>query len=79
MFTVFLHFDWTDPDQSSCFGGPFGNFLTKYFIGYDIMVIASFKNLLPEGMGKYVYSLQGTQNNRTFPIEWPLSIVFVYL
>ena len=37
----------SDPESTICFGGPFGHFITKYFLGYDMMVIASFKNLLP--------------------------------
>lgn len=47
-FTTFI----LDPSQSTCFGGPFGQFLTKYFLGYDMMIIASFKHLLPPNLGK---------------------------
>ena len=42
----------TDPDKTDCFGGRFGNVLTKYFLGYEVMIISSFKNLLPEKLGK---------------------------
>ena len=41
-----------DPEQARCFGGPFGKFLSKYFLGYDMMIITSFKTLLPTGHGK---------------------------
>lgn len=41
-----------DPENSTCFGGSFGQFITKYFIGYDMMIIGSFKNLLPLVQGK---------------------------
>lgn len=37
----------TDPENTTCFGGPFGRFISRYFLGYEMMVIASFKNLLP--------------------------------
>ena len=43
-----------DPDNSTCFGGSFGFLLTKLFFGYEMMVIASFKYLLPEGHSKVV-------------------------
>ena len=41
-----------DPDKTNCFGGRFGKVLTKYFLGYEVMIISSFKNLLPEKVGK---------------------------
>ncbi len=41
-----------DPEQVTCFGGSFGQFLSKYFLGYDMMVISSFKGLLPPGHGE---------------------------
>ena len=44
-----------DPHKSSCFGGPFGQLLTEYFLGYDMMVISSFKDLLPSNLGKSVH------------------------
>ena len=43
-----------DPETSKCFGGPFGQFISKYLLGYDMMIIASFKNLL--------HPTQGTHN-----------------
>ncbi len=46
---------YTDPNETDCFGGWFGNVLTKYILGYDMMIISSFKNLLPEKVGAYVH------------------------
>ena len=42
------------PENATCFGGQFGQFITKYFLGYDMMIIASFKNLLPLVQGEYM-------------------------
>ena len=33
------HLSLPDPDETDCFGGMFGNTLTKYFLGYDIMSV----------------------------------------
>ena len=41
-----------DPSKNTCFGGSFGKFLTKYFLGYEMMVISSFKDLMPQTYGK---------------------------
>ena len=43
-----------DPEKVSCFGGSFGRFITKYFFGYEMMIISSFKNLLPIEQGTYI-------------------------
>lgn len=40
-----------DPENTTCFGGKFGRFITKYMLGYEMMIIASFKNLLPAIQG----------------------------
>ena len=40
-----------DPENNTCFGGGFGRFITKYILGYEMMIIASFKNLLPASQG----------------------------
>lgn len=50
-----------DPNKSTCFGGPFGQFLTEYFLGYDMMVISSFKGLLPSNRGKLSLLHSNTQ------------------
>lgn len=42
----------TDPSKNTCFGGGFGQFLTQHFLGYDMMVISSFRGLLPSNRGK---------------------------
>lgn len=41
-----------DPENSTCFGGQFGYFISKYLLGYEMMIIASFKDLLPAGQGR---------------------------
>lgn len=47
---------YADPSKVTCFGGPFGQFLTEYFLGYDMMVISSFKSLLPSNRGKELFA-----------------------
>jgi hypothetical protein len=42
---------YIDPENNTCFGGGFGRFITKYILGYEMMIIASFKNLLPASQG----------------------------
>lgn len=54
-----------DPDMITCFGGSFGQFITKYFLGYDMMVISSFKGLLPSNHGK---RLNVHNNSHTFAL-----------
>ena len=53
----------TDPDKTNCFGGRFGKVLTKYFLGYEVMIISSFKNLLPEKVGKPLAVCAYNNNN----------------
>ncbi len=52
---IVYNYACTDPKETDCFGGWFGSFLTKYFLGYDMMIISSFKNLLPEKVGMSSY------------------------
>lgn len=54
IFVPCMHM-YADPENTTCFGGEFGQFITKYFLGYEMMIIASFKNLLPQIQGMVVY------------------------
>ena len=47
-----------DPENTTCFGEEFGQFITKYFLGYEMMIIASFKNLLPQIQGLVVFFIK---------------------
>eukprot|EP00731_Ephydatia_muelleri_P018618 Em0011g658a len=68
---------YVDPDNSTCFGGSFGFLLTKLFFGYEMMVIASFKYLLPEGHNSaYVKDvLRGSQYY--YRVQWMSKWLYV--
>ncbi|CAI8025541.1 Membralin [Geodia barretti] len=61
---------YIDPENNTCFGGGFGRFITKYILGYEMMIIASFKNLLPASQGSgYVKNLV-TGSHYYYRVQW---------